>query len=37
MQRPGRVDVDLAFERGELMTVRIGGDAVIVSRGRLSV
>ncbi len=37
MQRPGRVDVDLTFERGELAGVRIGGNAVIVSAGRLSV
>ena len=37
MHRPGRVDVDLSFEHGELTGVRIGGSAVIVSRGRLTV
>jgi PhzF family phenazine biosynthesis protein len=36
MQRPGEVAVKLELDDGRLAAVRIGGNAVIVSEGRLS-
>jgi len=37
MNRPGQVDVKLEIEHGRLTAVRIGGRAVIVSEGHLSI
>jgi predicted PhzF superfamily epimerase YddE/YHI9 len=37
MQRPGRGYVEVVGERDAIQTVKVGGEAVVVMRGELTI